>query len=350
MYEITNNKSLKTKPTSQISGENYALNLAGLTCDHKALPIFSLLDFFEELLKDAKIRKQAIVNKIKMLSEFLANSSNSGVSASLRSIVLQNTEKLVNFLNDGAQLFNSAVAQLFCYAFGFRLEIYQHNENRLSVQYFGLKNNRIKRVLLSDSAYVMLKKTLSGLAKPEQSFSPKSINGRANSVRTAATKAIDEQNIMVKSELYESIDMFTHNSVAKNKSMESSLLHDDDSMRVSTLSPRKNIGAHDASKITSVPQSLPEFTFARRCANKSNGRLKFYNEAKEYGFIIMDDDTEVFVHKVNLANAAIDTCYLAHYNMHYNLLMQFNVQEYTSKNRKNRKAIDVVIVGMESIC
>ena len=100
--------------------------------------------------------------------------------------------------------------------------------------------------------------------------------------------------------------------------------------------------------------SPPKYPFAvgdgQRTEGKALGRLKFFNEAKEYGFIIMDDESEIFVHKADLIKQSIDTRYLAYYKKYYDILMEFNVQEYQGKSKKHRKAVDVMIFDMQALC
>lgn len=76
-----------------------------------------------------------------------------------------------------------------------------------------------------------------------------------------------------------------------------------------------------------------------------NGKLKFYSEENDFGFIIMDNGEEIFVHKDDLIKANIDTQKLAYFKKFYEIQVNFRYIQYQGKMKVNRKAVDVQVTG-----
>ena len=72
------------------------------------------------------------------------------------------------------------------------------------------------------------------------------------------------------------------------------------------------------------------------------GRLKFFDEAKNYGFIIMDiDESDIFVHFDDLQKAGIPKDRIKSYKQNEGLIrFSFKVMEYYGKYDKSRKAVE----------
>lgn len=71
------------------------------------------------------------------------------------------------------------------------------------------------------------------------------------------------------------------------------------------------------------------------------GRLKFFDDAKNFGFIIMDaDDTDIFVHCDDLQKAGISKDRVKSYKQSDETLrFEFRVMSYVGKYRDSRKAV-----------
>ena len=72
------------------------------------------------------------------------------------------------------------------------------------------------------------------------------------------------------------------------------------------------------------------------------GRLKFFDDAKNYGFIIMDsDESDIFVHYDDLQKAGItkEVIKTVKNDMYMQIRFSFKVMEYFGKYKKSRKAV-----------
>jgi hypothetical protein len=75
------------------------------------------------------------------------------------------------------------------------------------------------------------------------------------------------------------------------------------------------------------------------------GRLKFFDENKNYGFIIMDDDgSDIFVHYDDLSKASITKDFLRSAKQGALIRMSFSCMSYIGKYNKSRKAIDIQLL------
>lgn len=77
-----------------------------------------------------------------------------------------------------------------------------------------------------------------------------------------------------------------------------------------------------------------------------NGRLKFFDENKKYGFIVMDEDgSDIFVHYDDLIKAGITKDLLRTARMGNVLRLTFGCMAYIGKYNRSRKAIDIQFLG-----
>ena len=82
-------------------------------------------------------------------------------------------------------------------------------------------------------------------------------------------------------------------------------------------------------------------------SNRYEGRLKFFDEAKNYGFIVLDEDkTDIFVHYDDLCKANIDKEFLKTAKKGNNIRFSFNLMNYMGKYDKSRKAIDIELIAI----
>lgn len=374
----------------------------GLRRDPKQLPLFSLWELFETLLKQRKISRQAIRRKIVALLDFLGSEEGDRMPDSLKRHLLQNSTRTEECLQDDSLFFNGTVLHLFSLAFGLRLELFHANRGRLSAQYFGLKGQSVRQALLTEDSFVVLKRafkrTVELSADPlSRGISPRHCTNKANSFKTVATRLTEggdsihlelnrctsvNTGISNEKDSYNTINKLDFGTEkgglneAANEYLESASRGSQPSDQwcspygADPQSPTFHFGAQTpaqsfAGAFYESPRSLtqnslselpspPKYPFTlsqgKRDEGKAVGRLKFFNEAKEYGFIIMDDESEIFVHKADLLKQNIDTRYLAYYKKYYEILMEFNVQEYQGKAKKHRKAVDVLIYDMQALC
>jgi cold shock CspA family protein len=72
------------------------------------------------------------------------------------------------------------------------------------------------------------------------------------------------------------------------------------------------------------------------------GRLKFFDENKKYGFIVMDDDnSDIFVHFDDLCRANVSKEMLRTVRTGNVLRFNFGLMDYIGKYNRSRKAIDI---------
>jgi hypothetical protein len=79
-----------------------------------------------------------------------------------------------------------------------------------------------------------------------------------------------------------------------------------------------------------------------------SGRLKFFDENKNYGFIIMDEDgSDIFVHYDDLQKANISKDVLKTARMGCTIKLAFSCMKYIGKYDKSRKATDIQLLKFE---
>jgi len=81
-------------------------------------------------------------------------------------------------------------------------------------------------------------------------------------------------------------------------------------------------------------------------SRRYTGKLKFFDEVKNYGFIIMDEDgSDIFVHFDDLSKAQIGKEMLRLMKMGKTFRLSFACMQYYGKYNKSRKAIDIEHLG-----
>lgn len=75
------------------------------------------------------------------------------------------------------------------------------------------------------------------------------------------------------------------------------------------------------------------------------GRLKFYNEKMKFGFIIMNDKTQIFMHKDNMVRSKIYTKGLENTFSFFNILVRFKKVEHNNNANSKFKAFDIELVN-----
>lgn len=73
-----------------------------------------------------------------------------------------------------------------------------------------------------------------------------------------------------------------------------------------------------------------------------SGRLKFFDEAKNYGFIVMDEDgSDIFVHYDDLVKANLSKDLLKTAKKGNNIKLSFGCHNYVGKHKNSKKAVDI---------
>ncbi|CAD8091535.1 unnamed protein product [Paramecium primaurelia] len=80
------------------------------------------------------------------------------------------------------------------------------------------------------------------------------------------------------------------------------------------------------------------------------GRLKFFDEQKNYGFIVMDEDkSDIFVHLDDLQKAGVTKETLKTSKQGSLLRFQFNCMVYVGKYKKSRKAVELKLLANQQV-
>lgn len=78
-----------------------------------------------------------------------------------------------------------------------------------------------------------------------------------------------------------------------------------------------------------------------------NGRLKFFDEAKGYGFIVKDDDEkDIFCHFDDFSKAGITLNLLRSVKLGQTLKLSFSCLSYIGRHNKSKKAVDLQLIGV----
>lgn len=81
------------------------------------------------------------------------------------------------------------------------------------------------------------------------------------------------------------------------------------------------------------------------------GRLKFFDEVQNYGFLVVDnEDFDLFVHYDDLKSSKLSRDILRQAKTNYFLQFGFDVVKYSGKNDKvSRKAVNCKLIKIEKL-
>lgn len=83
---------------------------------------------------------------------------------------------------------------------------------------------------------------------------------------------------------------------------------------------------------------------------KVTGRLKFFNEAQSYGFILSDIDAkDIFFHFDDMKKTSLSRQFLKEAKNKYIVRFQFKVMGYFGKYTNSRKAVDIELLKIEPV-
>lgn len=320
----------KLSTTDQSSVQSKLICIEGLAKDSKALPCFSQYELFEYLTREQRVNRTKIQNKLQALLNYLTKESSTSFNTSLRSILSQKLAKSPSFVKETKVLYDNALMALFAYAFKFRIELFTESNNKLSTQYFGLKDNYAIRLLLTSDSYIILKKKCRKALRL--------VTRNSNKATASESRLTNDIDVS-----FEAEDALKLNRDSSSNTRCSS------TDQSPNASPTNRFSSEHTVEAKSINSSFCSASKASGKNTKVTGHLKFYNESKEYGFIIMEDQSEIFVHKIDLVKEKIDTRYLAYYKQFYDIVIEFNIQEYKGRGKIHRKAIDLAIKDMVTV-
>jgi len=79
--------------------------------------------------------------------------------------------------------------------------------------------------------------------------------------------------------------------------------------------------------------------------DRYSGTLKFFDEKKKFGFLVMDKDgSDIFVHYEDLNKVGLTTEQLMDPKFIKDLKFTFCELEYLGKHRKSKKAVDLKMI------
>ena len=83
---------------------------------------------------------------------------------------------------------------------------------------------------------------------------------------------------------------------------------------------------------------------------KCTGRLKFFDEVQNYGFLVVDgDDSDLFVHYDDLKETKISRDILRQAKTNYFLQFSFDIAHYSGKYKESRKAVNLNLIKMDKL-
>lgn len=81
-----------------------------------------------------------------------------------------------------------------------------------------------------------------------------------------------------------------------------------------------------------------------------SGKLKFFDESRNYGFIVLDKDkSDMFVHYDDLKKTNLAKNLLVVSKNKYSIHFSFHVFEYEGKSKMSKKAVDIKLVSIHKI-
>lgn len=130
-----------------------------------------------------------------------------------------------------------------------------------------------------------------------------------------------------------------------------------DTFGLSTPSPITQ-GKSESIKSTSTIGSKKSKNKGRKGENRNRerwtGRLKFFDESKNYGFLVVDqpvkdDEKDIFVHYDDLKKTMIEKNILSSSKNKYSILFSFHVFGYNGKSKSSKKAVDLKLISIHKL-
>lgn len=85
-------------------------------------------------------------------------------------------------------------------------------------------------------------------------------------------------------------------------------------------------------------------------AMSATGRLKFFDEVQNYGFLVVDsDNSDLFVHYDDLKTSKLSRDVLRQAKTNYFLQFKFDIVKYSGKYKESRKAVNLKLIKVEKL-
>lgn len=335
------NKMKKTSTTN--SQTTSLLKKEGLALSKNNLPVHSLFDLFRCLTKRHKKRTKSLLTKIKIFVNFTVLKINANIQKSLKDSIVTNYDDLITNLEDENLVFDGLLLQIFCLLFSLHVKLFVFHKTSLSRQSFGSANNPSTHILFEEGTFFILKKRLRSplLLSPVTRITNKTlINVKSEKLETKAIQ-LQKQNNTSKNQL--SPQKLKRNKL-KYKKQDSSLGF----KQMATKSTLESINVDESQIEQNKRKVINQKTSNGSLMNKNIGRLKFFNPIKEYGFIVLKDGTDVFVHKTDLLRSRVDVGRLYEQCQTFEVYMAFDIEYYPGKNKMHKKAVKLRTVMLQT--
>lgn len=85
-------------------------------------------------------------------------------------------------------------------------------------------------------------------------------------------------------------------------------------------------------------------------STSNTGRLKFFDEVQNYGFLVVDgEDYDLFVHYDDLKTSKLSRDILRQAKTNYFLQFSFDIVRYTGKYKESKKAVNLKLIKFEKL-
>lgn len=342
---LERNKTLTTPTTnSQIIA---LLKKEGLALSKNNLPLYSLFDLFRSLTEKQKEKSKKHLSKIKTFIDFVIFKRSADVQKSLKDAIINNYETLLTDLDNDNLVFSNVLFQVFCFLFRFHVKLFTLTQSRLSRQSFGSSTLPSSPILFSEGVFFLLKKRLrsSPTPPPLPSTPVQTIKtlGNVKSLKIKKSPLNLPKQTNISSSQLDSQKPKRNKLKYNKKKIEPGFAQMDTKSTLEGLNVDKKKIRQNCRKIISQKNANGSLM------NKNVGKLKFYNPIKEYGFIVLKDGGEVFVHKTDLVRSQIDVIRLFELCKAFDVFMAFDIEYYPGKNKMHRKAIKLRTVMLQNI-
>ena len=378
MINLPNKYEKSSKKQETFEDVQKLLRGEGLLYPTLTLPIFSFEELCQTILKEKRV--STIVKRLTTFIEYLKSFKGQKENKQLLGLVQSITSDDIDKLTENSIVFHSNIFQLFCYAYNIRIRLYQMGNTGLTKSIFGMKGKKRFNVLLFENNFQILKKRLK--SKIKAFVTKKQVERKT---REASIVKEEEPGSNGKSTetspMPRTLQELPFNSVINSQSTakkETPKLLDRlrNIDRKPTVSTLESLGRSPTShtslglkqlfpSLSKAPPSLINIDSVFDSTNKKTtttlpnlesppqsdserftGKLKFYNESKEYGFILFEDNSEIFVHRTDLLLNKINSMHLAYWSKSHEVILEFGIQYYQGKNQTHRKAVDLKILSL----
>lgn len=159
---------------------------------------------------------------------------------------------------------------------------------------------------------------------------------------------IDNNNLMMnnleKDENMMDLQMSAMDQMHTQQNLSFNQLQDDQRKSSKGSKQKKESSDCDSSLKTIDQDKNKKLVIIEESQTRYTGRLKFFDEAKNYGFIVMDEDnSDIFVHFDDIAKANITKEYLRTTKLGNVINFSFACMTYIGKYDRSRKAVDLML-------